>query len=116
MQRSWCERRTSDSWRKGRARVSAACPTLGFLADLRLRPDLGEPTVAALRDAFAVEVIAPRGLTYRGIPRGEGWSLVVCGEAGQATAADREAVLAWACARPEIVRGAAGPIVDLNDT
>lgn len=96
--------------------MSAACPILGFAAEFQLRPHLDAPIVAAVQNSFLTEVVAPRGLTSRGVHRGERWSCVVRGEAGQAMAADREAVLAWACARPEIVDSEVGQVVDLTDT
>ena len=96
--------------------MSAACPILVFAVEFQLRPHLDAPIVAALQGSFLTEVIAARGLTSRGAHRGERWSCVVRGEAGQAAAADRKAVLAWARARPEIVSAEVGQVVDLTDT
>jgi uncharacterized protein YggL (DUF469 family) len=96
--------------------MSAACPILGFAAEFQLRAHLEASIVAVVRDAFHTEVLVPRGLISRGVQREARWSCVVRAEAGQATAADREVVLAWARTRPEIVNTEVGQIVDLTDT
>ncbi len=87
----------------------------GFVVEFELRSELDETAANALRVAFEREVIEARGLVCRGGHHAARWCPVVRGEAGQATAGDREAVLAWAHGRPEIVAARAGELVDLGD-
>jgi uncharacterized protein YggL (DUF469 family) len=76
---------------------------------------VSEPATRALWEAFAAGPIDGRGLVCGGSGSHAGrWSLLVHGEAGQATDADREAVAAWARSRPEIASVDVGPLVDLS--
>jgi uncharacterized protein YggL (DUF469 family) len=43
------------------------------------------------------------------------WSHVVHSEAGQATDADRDAIVAWSKTRPEIIAITVGPLRDIQD-
>jgi uncharacterized protein YggL (DUF469 family) len=93
--------------------MSGACPRLGFELRLRLVPELAESRRIALRAALA-EVAESRGLVSVGGGADE-WLQVVWREGSQAEHEDRQALLAWANGREEIVGVEAGPIVDLDD-
>jgi uncharacterized protein YggL (DUF469 family) len=95
--------------------MSAACPSLGFVSEFQLRSELTAPAAKALWNAFIRDLIEERGLACHGGHYGGRWLQIVHGEAGQATAADREAVLVWARGRPEIVMAEAGSLIDLDD-
>jgi hypothetical protein len=93
--------------------MSAACPRLGFELRLSLVGDLSADARSALRAALT-DVARSRGLESVGGGADE-WLQVVWREGSQAEHVDREALLAWAGGRAEIVRAEAGPIVDLDD-
>ena len=93
--------------------MSGACPRLGFELRLTLAPDLQDARRAELRAAFA-ELTQSRGLVSVG-GGGDEWLKVVWREGSQAEHEDRQALLAWATGREEIVSVEAGPIVDLDD-
>jgi uncharacterized protein YggL (DUF469 family) len=93
--------------------VSAPCPVFGFNVVFQLAPELSEAAMRALWDDFMREVVEGRGLVCEGDGAAGRWAHVVHGEAAQATDADRDVVVAWAAARPEIVRSAVGPLVDV---
>jgi uncharacterized protein YggL (DUF469 family) len=93
--------------------VSAPCPSYGFAITVRLAPGLDDGASGALWDAFIAAVEA------RGLSAGGGgdqlWHHVISRDGGQAIDADREALRAWAEARPDIVEVSVGPLVDLDD-
>jgi uncharacterized protein YggL (DUF469 family) len=93
--------------------MSGACPRLGFELRLQLAPDLADERRAELRAALA-EVAQSRGLVSVGGGTEE-WLQVVWREGSQAEHEDREALVAWARGREEVVGVEAGPIVDLDD-
>ena len=94
--------------------MSAACPLFGFEVVFHLTPGLGDAAAAALWHDLVSGPIEGRGLVCVGGIAGGRWSHVVHSEAGQATAADREAMAAWAGSRREIASVEVGPLVDLN--
>ena len=89
--------------------MTAPCPTLGFLVHLDLAPAADLDRVL---DAF-IEFLEARGLVCGG---GGDRSLeyAVSGDGLQATAADRDAVHAWAAAQADLTRYAVGPLIDLE--
>ena len=95
--------------------MSAPCPIFGFEVVFQLSPGVSEATADALRDDFISGPIEGRGLVCGGGMAGGRWSHVVRGEAGQATDADRQALVAWAESRPEIATVEVGQLVDLNE-
>jgi uncharacterized protein YggL (DUF469 family) len=94
--------------------VSAACPLFGFEVVIHLSEGLSDAASAALWDDFISGPIESRGLVCVGGIAAGRWSHVVHGEAGQATDADRQAVLAWAGSRPEIAAADVGPLADVT--
>ncbi len=64
-------------------------------------------------DELRAGLVEERGLTIEG-NRGRAWWYTLTRDGGQATEADREAVAAWAAARPGIARCEVGPLVDLG--
>ena len=94
--------------------MSAPCPVFGFEIVLHVAPALDEAAALALWDDFITGPIEARGLVCAGAGGVDRWSQVVHSDAGQATDADREAVAAWAAARPEIRRAEIGPLVDVT--
>ncbi len=95
--------------------MSAPCPEYGFTFACRLAPGLDAAAAHALRDAFA-QALESRGLAAAGGPTPDaGWHHVISRDGGQAIDADRDALEAWAAARPEIVAATAGPLLDLNE-
>jgi uncharacterized protein YggL (DUF469 family) len=92
----------------------AACPVYGFVVAIEVRGDVDDAAKAALWTSFIREAIEARGLTCAGGNNRAIWSPVVSSEAGQATDADRQAVLAWTRARPEVVSVTVGPLIDLE--
>jgi uncharacterized protein YggL (DUF469 family) len=95
--------------------MSAACPVFGFVVEFRIQPGLDDAAEMALWDSFIGDAIEARGLMCGGGATGRQWSRVVRSEAGQATDADREAVISWSRARPEIVATTVGPLTYLKD-
>lgn len=82
---------------------------LGFDVEAELAAPLTGQAEEALLIAFIEEIIGPRGLIYGGS--------VSCGfvckaGGGSATEEDREAVLAWLKARPEIAGAVARELSD----
>lgn len=91
--------------------MSAPCPDFGFVVRLELSSaDEGERVASAF-----VRLVESRGLVCAG-----GGDLrrqyVVAGDAGQATHADRDAVVAWLDARvgAGIASHEVGPLIDLE--
>lgn len=93
--------------------MSAPCPVFGFEVVFHIAPGLTAAATLALWDAFIAGPVEGRGLVCGGGATGGRWSYVVHSEAGQATAADRDATAAWAAGRPEIVAAEVGPLVDV---
>jgi uncharacterized protein YggL (DUF469 family) len=93
--------------------MSAPCPVYGFSVVFQLAPGLSEAAVRTLWDDFIRDPIEGRGLVCEGRGAPRRWPHVVHSEAGQATDADRDALIAWAATRPEIVGSEVGPLVDL---
>ena len=92
--------------------MSAPCPEYGFTFACRLAPGLDAAAAHALRDAF-VHALESRGLAAAGSDAA--WRHVISRDGGQAIDADREALQAWADARPEIVAATVGPLQDLTE-
>jgi len=93
--------------------MSAACPEYGFELTFHLVPRLAEDARSALWDAF-IDAVEARGLSAGG-GGDQVWRLVITRDGGQAIDADREALGAWAAARPEIAAVGVGPLVDLSE-
>jgi uncharacterized protein YggL (DUF469 family) len=89
--------------------MSAACPVFGFVVHLR---------VAAAGDAGHVahdlrrDVLDRLGLLGRIADRNR--EITISGESGQATDADREAVLAWLAERADVESFEASPLIDIG--
>ena len=94
--------------------MSAPCPLFGFEVVLHLAPGVSEAAARALWEAFVAGPVEGRGLVCDGGWNAGRWSHRVHGEAGQATHADREAIVAWAESRREIASVEVGPLVDLH--
>jgi YggL 50S ribosome-binding protein len=92
--------------------MSAACPRYGFELRLRVEPGLDLATRESLADALE-DALDARGLAAERVGE-DVWTLVVTRDGSQAIDADREALLAWAATRDEIVDVEAGPLVDLT--
>ncbi len=90
--------------------MSSACPQFGF--DVVLEAT-GGADVAAIHVRFVEEVAEPDGLVAEASPAVPG-RFTVTRDGGQATHADREAVIAWAAAQPDVARFDLGPLVDLG--
>lgn len=88
----------------------AACPRFGFTVQMQpaLAVDAG-----ALGAAF-LALLDERGLQDLGRAEPPALEFLVASEAGQATDADRQAVVAWLHARGEVDDFAVGPLVDLD--
>ena len=93
--------------------MSAPCPTLGFHLAFAVVP--GEPgsNRGVLREAF-LRAAAAYGLVCEARDE-ESLQFVVTGDGLQATEADRERLIAWVAAQPEIASHRAGPLTDLTE-
>jgi len=96
-------------------RVSAPCPIFGFAVSFQAAAQLPDEQRLSLWDDF-LRMIEGRGLSCDQGAAGAMSSHVVQSEAGQATDADREAVLAWARAHNLIYSIDVGPLIDLAST
>jgi len=94
--------------------VSAPCPVFGFTVDFRVEEGLDDAAESALWASF-IGAIDERGLMCGGGYTDTEWSHVVHSEAGQATDADRDAIVAWSKTRPEIIAITVGPLRDIQD-
>ncbi len=94
--------------------MSAACPVFGFVVEVDLAKALTDEQLQLLRRTLRDEIMEPRGLNCVDRLVGRHWMLTVRSEASQATHADRQAVEAWADARPEIANAHTGPLIDLG--
>lgn len=95
--------------------MTVPCPVFGFHVELTLAFGLSERTVGDLWRDFRKVLVESRGLTSERQASGEHWSITLRGEAGQATDADREAVVSWAADRSEVESIDVGPLVDLAE-
>jgi hypothetical protein len=95
--------------------MSTACPVFGFDVTLRLAPDAPAPAERSLAPALAA-ALAERGLSASALPAPADrvWRRTITRDGSQAVDADREALRAWAAARPEIAGVGVGPLVDLG--
>lgn len=82
---------------------------LGFELALHLDKDLAASADDAFWDAFIVECIEGRGLSYGGSTTG----YITRAGRGSASAEDREAVRAWLAQRTELAGFALGPLDDV---
>lgn len=94
--------------------VSAPCPIFGFVVSFQAAAQLPEEQRLSLWHDF-IRMIEGRGLCCDQGAAGAMSSHVVRGEAGQATDADREAVLDWARAHDLIFSIDVGPLIDLGN-
>jgi uncharacterized protein YggL (DUF469 family) len=92
--------------------VSAPCPILGFAVSFQAAAQLPDEQRLSLWADF-LGMIEGRGLRCDEGAAGAMSSHVVQSEAGQATNADREAVLDWARAHDLIFSIDVGPLIDL---
>lgn len=93
--------------------MSRACPLLGFVAALELGENLTESELLSVRESFSA-LLGQRGLECEESGTATHWFRATRSEAGQATDADRQALLEWAAAHPAVVRMRVGPILDLG--
>lgn len=93
--------------------MSAPCPTLGFHLAFAIAPAADESRRAALREAF-VRTAAGYGLACEAMDEGS-LQFVVTGDGLQATESDRQRLIAWLAAQPEIASHRAGPLTDLTE-
>ena len=91
--------------------VSAPCPILGFVVSFQVAQVPDEQRLALWEDF--TRLIERRGLCCDRGTTGAMSSHAVRSEAGQATDADREAVLDWARAHGAIFSIDVGPLIDL---
>lgn len=89
--------------------MSAACPVFGFV--VRLRLDAGGD-VASVMSALQRDLLETRGLV--GVIGPRRLEVVISGEGGQATDADREAVVAWLEKRTDVDWFEASPLCDIG--
>jgi uncharacterized protein YggL (DUF469 family) len=82
------------------------------VVEAKLHPGFGKAAIDVLWADLTAELLEPRGLILTSADGVAHWSFVVQSEAGQATDDDREAVLAWARRRTEIVGVEASQVVD----
>ena len=90
--------------------MSAACPLLGFIVQLRTDDVRAH---AQLLAALRAKLLDGRGLLLT--DGGAANSYVVTGDGFQATDADRDAVIAWLAAQPTVAGGyTVGALDDLG--
>jgi len=94
--------------------MSTPCPEYGFRVTLALDPAIVTSARDALCAAFAA-MLQARGLAADGRSNGDVWYQVVSRDGAAAVDADREAVRAWAAARPEITGVTIAPLADLGE-
>ena len=93
--------------------MSAPCPTLGFHLTITFGADTNAVRRASVRAAFEA-MIAANGLLCEA--RGDhSVAFTVTGDGTQATEFDRETVIAWLRAQPEIGDSTAGPLTDVAE-
>lgn len=93
--------------------MSAPCPTLGFQIAFTVAPGVAELRRDALRTAF-LRTAAAYGLACDAKDEGS-CRFVVTGDGLQATESDRQRLIDWLAAQPEIASHRAGPLTDLTE-
>jgi uncharacterized protein YggL (DUF469 family) len=92
-------------------RVSAPCPTFGFVA--RIEQSQGAVGTGALVRALIAELLDSRGLQVD--PGDRAHEYVITSEGAQATSADRDALIAWLASRPDVRTFEVGPLTDVKE-
>ena len=82
---------------------------LGFKFAAKIKPSITLDMEDSLVSAFLSEIVDPRSLTFGG---GISDGFITCFGRGSVTEADRELILSWLVARPEIETARIGPLVE----
>jgi uncharacterized protein YggL (DUF469 family) len=93
--------------------MTLPCPIYGFVVAVRLHAPEDSAVDQRVRRSFS-ELLDRRGLVADDRRHVDSWVCAVRSEASQATDADRDAIIAWAAAQPEIAVLEAGPLADLG--